>query len=547
MKTYSRLTLAFLLLILVVPQVGADEPPENGKHVEYYENGNKKSESHYKNGKPDGPRTVWYSNGQKKSEDNFKDGKSDGLWTQWYNNGQNLLESHYKDGKRDGLSTSWYPNGQKGEDSHYKNGERDGLSTVWTDNGHKAGESHYKNGKREGLHTHWHANGQKAAERHYKNGEPDGLSTVWYPNGQKKSEAHYKNGNGLETEWHENGQKKSEAHYKNGKRDGLWTEWHENGQKEEKYFKNDQLHGLWTMWHANGQKAGESHYKNGKPDGPRTVWYSNGQKKSEAHYKNGKKHGLFVDWRRDGTKHKRSGYFDPAFHLKEIKKATENRSRVNHKKISKSKEFMLRKSEFLRVHGTIDKKEYQQLFNGFCDQRGVPNCGALAAFGVIPEDFREELFRCSFKRAPEGWEVRIPFGRSDGQVILVKPEDLQPQTAQGSGKTWEPAGTSLGWQILEAAYILHVYKRDANGKMNLRDYMKRSHTNTYRLRPDEILDLLLPTDGNQKKIIFVYASSKYKHIAKRSSRRNEARSQYIRPKGRYVCRIKSDQSKFPIR
>ena len=28
MKTYSRLTLTFLLLILVVPQVSADEPPE---------------------------------------------------------------------------------------------------------------------------------------------------------------------------------------------------------------------------------------------------------------------------------------------------------------------------------------------------------------------------------------------------------------------------------------------------------------------------------------------------------------------------------------
>jgi hypothetical protein len=33
MKTYSRLTLAFLLLILVVPQVGADAPHENGKEV----------------------------------------------------------------------------------------------------------------------------------------------------------------------------------------------------------------------------------------------------------------------------------------------------------------------------------------------------------------------------------------------------------------------------------------------------------------------------------------------------------------------------------
>ena len=33
MKTYSRLTLSFLLLILMVPQVGADEPPEGGKEV----------------------------------------------------------------------------------------------------------------------------------------------------------------------------------------------------------------------------------------------------------------------------------------------------------------------------------------------------------------------------------------------------------------------------------------------------------------------------------------------------------------------------------
>jgi|GEM_PF-4196495 len=33
MNTYSRLTLAFLLLILVVPQVGADEPPKDGEEV----------------------------------------------------------------------------------------------------------------------------------------------------------------------------------------------------------------------------------------------------------------------------------------------------------------------------------------------------------------------------------------------------------------------------------------------------------------------------------------------------------------------------------
>ena len=74
MKTYSRLTLAFLLLILVVPQVGADEPPKDGPHVEYYENGKKKLEIHYKNGKLDGLWTWWDENGNKTLEVQLKDG-----------------------------------------------------------------------------------------------------------------------------------------------------------------------------------------------------------------------------------------------------------------------------------------------------------------------------------------------------------------------------------------------------------------------------------------------------------------------------------------
>ncbi len=36
MKTYSRLLLAFLLLILVVPPVVADNPPKGKPRVRYY-------------------------------------------------------------------------------------------------------------------------------------------------------------------------------------------------------------------------------------------------------------------------------------------------------------------------------------------------------------------------------------------------------------------------------------------------------------------------------------------------------------------------------
>ena len=69
MKTYSKLLLAFLFLILIVPPVVADQPPEIVPHIEYYENGKKESETRYNNGRRDGPVTEWHENGQKQGEE----------------------------------------------------------------------------------------------------------------------------------------------------------------------------------------------------------------------------------------------------------------------------------------------------------------------------------------------------------------------------------------------------------------------------------------------------------------------------------------------
>ena len=51
------------------------EEPFTGRHVIHYENGQKKQEGNYKEGKLDGLVTLWYENGQKESEGNYKDGK----------------------------------------------------------------------------------------------------------------------------------------------------------------------------------------------------------------------------------------------------------------------------------------------------------------------------------------------------------------------------------------------------------------------------------------------------------------------------------------
>ena len=61
--------------------------PYLGEVFDLYNNGNKKLEGSYKNGKKNGKWTVWYENGQKWSEINYKNGKLDELWTQWNENG----------------------------------------------------------------------------------------------------------------------------------------------------------------------------------------------------------------------------------------------------------------------------------------------------------------------------------------------------------------------------------------------------------------------------------------------------------------------------
>ena len=94
-----------------------------------------------------GKTFVLNENGQKKYETNYKDGKRDGLFVRWYENGERV-EANYKDGKLDGLTTTWYENGQKAGERNYKDGKGDGLAVMWHKNGQKLRELNYKDGKK---------------------------------------------------------------------------------------------------------------------------------------------------------------------------------------------------------------------------------------------------------------------------------------------------------------------------------------------------------------------------------------------------------------
>jgi antitoxin component YwqK of YwqJK toxin-antitoxin module len=90
---------------------------------EYWDNGNLKKETHYKNGKENGLHAEWrWDNGEKLMEANFKDGDLHGLYKDWHSNGVQANIGQYKEGKEDGLWVLWSKDGSRQSKKIYKNG-----------------------------------------------------------------------------------------------------------------------------------------------------------------------------------------------------------------------------------------------------------------------------------------------------------------------------------------------------------------------------------------------------------------------------------------
>ena len=66
-----------------------------------------------KKGELEGKATLWHENGQKKSEENFTNGKGEGKWTSWHGNGQKEFEANFKNGKKEGKWVYWDETGKK--------------------------------------------------------------------------------------------------------------------------------------------------------------------------------------------------------------------------------------------------------------------------------------------------------------------------------------------------------------------------------------------------------------------------------------------------
>ena len=100
---------------------------EHGLHKKWYPNKQLLESRLYSLGKKIGKHVGYWEGGNKKFEYNFKNGEHDGILIEWYQGGQPYKAFHYKNGYEDGSEKMWWENGTIRANYVVKNGRRYGL------------------------------------------------------------------------------------------------------------------------------------------------------------------------------------------------------------------------------------------------------------------------------------------------------------------------------------------------------------------------------------------------------------------------------------
>ncbi|MGD2093187.1 MAG: prolyl oligopeptidase family serine peptidase [Candidatus Aminicenantes bacterium] len=139
------------------------EGKKDGKWLYWYENGAKEMEAEYVKGNPHGEWTYWDKDGEKKGEGDFFYGT--GMWRQWYKGEKKERIERYQKGDRHGNWPYWYENGKIRYQSEYKYDKPDGRWSGWTKYGNVIFDIGYINGKKHGKWTFWNEKREKIREK----------------------------------------------------------------------------------------------------------------------------------------------------------------------------------------------------------------------------------------------------------------------------------------------------------------------------------------------------------------------------------------------
>ena len=118
------------------------------KRVEFWENGKIFIESHYRDGKLNGPNLAYFETGEIMWKGTHLDGESDGLHIEYHPNGQISWEGSYKKGFKLGEWIAYYESGQIWQKINWNNyGTWDRIQKKYNEDGTIQGEYTWVDGE----------------------------------------------------------------------------------------------------------------------------------------------------------------------------------------------------------------------------------------------------------------------------------------------------------------------------------------------------------------------------------------------------------------
>ena len=272
-----------------------------------------------KDGLLDGESRQYYEEGDIKSISPFKNNVADGTFISYYQNG-NIKEKHtYKNGNEEGEGIFYYENGKLEEKYFMKNGKLDGEAVNYFEDGKIKNKAIFKDGvtleeeiyKDNEIRKNTFKNGEVIQQDIYSKNKILKAKKFLLENGKMKIISYYENGNkeeevfvinelfdGEALVYYPSGKLKEKDFFKNGKRDGEAIIYYENGNvKQKSLFKNDKREGDLFMYYPSGKLRQTEKFINGKEDGEVIEYYESGVIKEKAYFINGKqeKEHFFYD------------------------------------------------------------------------------------------------------------------------------------------------------------------------------------------------------------------------------------------------------------
>jgi antitoxin component YwqK of YwqJK toxin-antitoxin module len=136
-----------------------------------------------------------YDVGTKVEEGEFKRSRKVGVWVNYWPNGEKKSEIFYDNGRPTGDYKSFYENGQMEESGSMKGGNLIGdFAMFYPDGKPKQKKTFNENGETEGAVIFWYENGQKELEFETIQGKESGKAEWFYENGDKKMEKTFTDG-----------------------------------------------------------------------------------------------------------------------------------------------------------------------------------------------------------------------------------------------------------------------------------------------------------------------------------------------------------------